>query len=337
MTNRRTFVKNAAGIFAGLGLSLGISQGKSSNHHPAFVNNQKTVKLPNNPLVLFDNFHVGNRRSYSWKAKFAAAQAAGFDGFEFAVVDPKSDSWKKAMDLVPKTNFKVWGFHWTTRAVIDQNADNLEAEIEKIIENVEMCGKSPLKPYYTLSLSGTAELGGLTVHERGSAKAQDRHWERAYKIMAAYDKACRENGVRGSIYPHINWICDTPQSVVKILEGANATTIGPAFCSHHWYGNKASDELDDVLKYPMMKRLNYVVMTNGIFKDTGFQAVRFDEGQIDMAWLLSKIYEFGYEGPISSQGWAIGGDPYVACKRFVDTINALRARFINQPELNPLV
>ena len=120
------------------------------------------------------------------------------------------------------------------------------------------------------------------------------------------------------------------------MDGAKAQHIGPAFCSHHWYGNKASDELDEVLAYPLMKRLNYVVLTNGIFSDAGFQAVRFDEGQIDMAWLLAKLYAFGYKGPISSQGWAIGGDPYVACKRFVETIQSLRKRFQTQPELNPL-
>lgn len=335
MSDRRTFVKRAAGVMAGLGLGFG-ANAHSDKTAAKIEKNKPAIELPDNPLVLFDNFHVGNRRSYSWRAKFAAAQHAGFDGFEFAVVDPKSDSWKEAMDLVPSTSFKVWGFHWTTRAVIDRNADKIDAEIEKIIDNVEICGKSPLKPYFTLSLSGTAELGGPTVHERGSAKAEERHWERAYRIIAAYDKACKENGVRGSIYPHINWICDTPSSAIKILKGANASTIGPAFCSHHWYGNKNSKGLDEVLELPLMERLNYVVLTNGRFSDTGFQAVRFDEGEIDMAWTLAKIYEFGYDGPISSQGWGIGGDPYVACKRFVDTIKALRKRFKEQPELYPL-
>jgi sugar phosphate isomerase/epimerase len=331
-SDRRTFFKHAAGVLAGLGFGAGSAVASTK----ATVRAEKSMKLPDNPLVLFDNFHVGNRRSYSWKAKFAAARSAGFDGFEFAVVDPKSDSWKAAMDLTPATNFRIWGFHWTTNAVIDKNVDKIEAEIEKIIDNVEVCAQSPLKPYFTLSLSGTDELGGPTIHERGSAQAQDRHWERAYKIIAAFDQACRKNGVRGSLYPHIDWICDTPRSVVKILEGANATSIGPAFCSHHWYANKASDELNDVLAYPIMKRLNYVVLTNGMFSDTGFRAVRFEEGQIDMAWLLANLYEFGYEGPISSQGWAIGGDPYVACKRFVDSIKALRNRFETQPELWPL-
>ncbi len=331
-TNRRKFIQRAGAALAGLGLTGAAHAEVGSKQSEAGFE----MEMPDNPLVLFDNFHVGNRRSYSWRAKFAAAQAAGFDGFEFAVVDPQSDRWKEAMDLVPGTPFKTWGFHWTTKAVVDRNADGIAGEIEKIIENVATCGKLSIKPYFTLSLSGVDELGGLTIHERGSAKAQPRHWERAYRIIAAFDQACADHGVRGSLYPHINWICDTPQSMVKILHGANARTIGPAFCSHHWYANKASDELDDVLAYPEMQRLNYVVLTNGRFTPSRFQAVRFDEGQIDMAWLLAKIYAFGYQGPISSQGWAIGGDPFVACKRFVDGIRALRRRFKERPELHPL-
>ena len=85
-----------------------------------------------------------------------------------------------------------------------------------------------------------------------------------------------------------------------------------------------------------MERLNYVVLTNGRFNGAGFPAVRFDTGEIDMAWMLANIYDFGYEGPISTQGWGIGGDPYVTSKCFVDTIKTLRERFTTQPELWPL-
>ncbi len=334
--NRRTFLKKASGLLAGMGMSttaLGSNDNQSMNDEGA---TSPTLKIIDNPLVLFDNFHVGNRRSYSWKAKFAAAQNAGFDGYEFAGLDPESDNWKEVMDLVPTTNFSVWGFHWTTRAVIDRNADKIDAEIAKIIANVEACASIPIKPYFTLSLSGNDELRGPTIHESGSARAEERHWERAYKIIAAFDKACRDNDITGALYPHTHWICDTPQSQVKILEGANAQTIGPAFCSHHWYANKNSAELEEVLEYPIMQRLNYVVLTNGRFRGNGFPAVRFDEGEIDMAWVLAKIYEFGYSGPISSQGWAIGGDPYLSCKRFVEGIESLKKRFKTQPELWPL-
>ncbi|GJM28012.1 MAG: hypothetical protein DHS20C17_06470 [Cyclobacteriaceae bacterium] len=337
-SDRRKFVKQASFLAAGIGVAANATACITDNREALPAESSSVDrKFPDNPLVLFDNFHVGNRRSYSWKSKFSQAQSAGFDGFEFAGVDPQSDSWKEAMDLVSDTNFKLWGFHWTTRAVVDKHADKLDSEIEKIIENVEICSKSPLKPYYTLSLSGTDELGGPTFDQRGSAKAQKRHWERAYKIIAAYDKACNENGVSGSLYPHINWICDTPQSAFKILAGAGAEFIGPAFCSHHWYANPASIELDEFLANPTSKRLNYVVLTNGIFTSSSFNAIRFNQGQIDMAWVLAKLYEFGYQGPISSQGWAIGGDPYESSKRFVDGIKALRKRFTEHPELNPLV
>ena len=338
ISDRRTFVKQASCIAAGLGITTTTGANPGEKTAQVTVTKDHVSKpIPNNPLVLFDNFHVGNRHAYSWKAKFAAAQSAGFDGFEFAVVDPESDHWKEAMDLVPKTNFKIWGFHWTNRAVIDRNADKLELEIEKIVRNVELCGQLPIKPYYTLSLSGTDELDGPTFAERGSAKAQDRHWQRAFTIIKAFDRACGEHGINGSIYPHINWICDTPQSAFKILNGAEAKNIGPAFCSHHWYANKASLNMEDLVAHPLMQNLNYVVLTNGVFTDSSFRAVPFNQGQIDMAWVLANLFQLGYEGPISSQGWRIGGDPYLSCKQFVDGMKALKNRFIEHPELNPLM
>lgn len=335
MTDRRSFVKRMAGTTAGLAVSSHLTFGQDGQTDTP-ENIALPSSLPDNPLVLFDNFHRGRHTSYSWKAKFAAARHAGFDGFEFMIIDPESDPWKEAMDHFWDNKFKLWGFHWSTQAVIDEKAQAIDREIEKIVRNVETLAKMPQKPYFTLSLSGQGELTGPTINESGSAKAQERHWQRAYKIIAAFDKACTENKIDGSLYPHINWICDTPQSAFKILKGANANSIGPAFCSHHWYANKASDELDNLLASEWMKKLQYVVLTNGVFMPSSFNAVRFNEGQIDMAWLLAKIYEFGYQGPISSQGWGIGGDPFVACKQFVDTIKILKKRFTENPELNPL-
>ena len=333
--NRRSFLKKTTGLIAGFGLGTSaFASSHSRENHPAPAG-EKPARLPNNPLVLFDNFHAGNRRGYSLKARMAAAEAAGFDGFELVSLDPGTDAWKEAMDLIPTTKFKVWGLHRTTNTVVDGNADRINEDIEKIEAAVEAGAKSPAE-YMSLSLSGGGELWGGTIHESGSARAEDRHWERAYKIIGAFDNACKKYGLRGALYPHTHWLCDTPQSQTRILEGANAQAIGPAFCSHHWYANKNSLELDEAFKLPMMKKLNYVVMTNGRFNGSNFPAVRFDTGEIDMAWLLAKVYESGYEGPISSQGWAIGGDPFVSARAFVDTMKSLRNRFETQPELWPL-
>ncbi len=332
MINRRSFVKSVTSTTAGLVVGSSMSFGKTNPDQKISL----PSPLPDNPLVLFDNFHRGKQTSYSWKSKFAAARHAGFDGFEFMLVDPESDSWKEAMDHFWDKDFNLWGFHWSTQAVIDENAPTIDQEIDKIVKNIEALAKMPQKPYFTLSLSGRGELTGPTIQESGSAKAEERHWQRAYKIIAAFDKACGQYGINGSLYPHIHWICDTPQSVFKILDGAQAKTIGPAFCSHHWYANSASDAFDEFITNSWMKRLNYSVLTNGSFSPSSFKAVRFNEGEIDMAWMLAKLYQINYQGPISSQGWGIGGDPFVACKQFVDTIRALRKRFTDHPDLYPL-
>ena len=100
-SDRRYFVKQATFLAAGLSMasSTNAESVKELGSTPALLTGDE-LQIPDNPLVLFDNFHTGNRHTYSWKAKFAAARQAGFDGFEFAVVDPDSDHWKEAMDLV---------------------------------------------------------------------------------------------------------------------------------------------------------------------------------------------------------------------------------------------
>ncbi len=311
----------------------GLTLGNSLPMNPDF--NDSKIEIPDNPLVLFDNFHTGNRRSYSLKGRFAAAEKAGFDGFEFVSIDPDSDYWQEAMRLKDASNFKVFGLHWTTNAVIDKNAPGIDGAIERIEKAVAACANFGIN-YTSLSLSGTDELGGPTIQESGSAKAESRHWERASRIISAFDTVCLKYKVTGSLYPHTYWVCDTPESQIKILEGANAKTIGPAFCSHHWYANKAAAELEQVLDYSIMQKLNYVVLTNGKFYGNSFPAVRFDEGEIDMAWVFANLIKFGYTGPISTQGWAIGGDPFVSCKVFVDTMRDLKIRFRTQPALWPL-
>ena len=326
--NRRVFLQGSSSLLGGAlaGMSL-----KS----PSDPKSAADLPEANNPLVIFDNFHAGSRRYYSYPAKFASARKAGFDGFELVAVDPSSDQWQKVVEQMPSAGFKVWGLHWTTKACIDRFAADIEKDIEKLHELSEACSGTPIE-YITLSLSGNDELRGETIHESGSARAEDRHWQRAYKIIRGFDEACRKNKIRGSLYPHTHWICDTPQSQQKILDGAGANWIGPAFCSHHWYANKASVELDEALALPMMQRLNYVVLTNGRYRGNGFPAVRFDLGEIDMAWVLAKIIETGYAGPISSQGWGIGGDPFIVAKTFVEEVRALRRRFQTDPDLWPL-
>lgn len=333
-SDRRSFIKKSTGLLAGVGIGTQSFAAGQKEKEEIFDANH-AEKFPDNPLVLFDNFHVGNRRNYPAKSRLAAAEASGFDGFEIVMLDPATDEWKEMTDLMGGTSFSVWGHHRTIRSVIDNNAENINRDIEKIEEVVEASAATPIE-YISLSLSGNDELRGPTIHESGSARAEDRHWERAYKIISAFDTACKKYNMRGSLYPHTHWICDTPQSQQKILNGANASFIGPTFCSHHWYANKNSIELDNALKLDVMEKLNYVVMTNGRFRGSGFPAVRFHEGEIDMAWLLAKIYEFGYAGPISSQGWAIGGDPFDSCKAFVDGMKTLKERFETRPDLWPL-
>ena len=108
MSDRRTFVKRMAGTAAGVAVGVPMQIRAFSNEERGFREERATKDLPENPLVLFDNFHAGNRRSYSWKAKLAAADHAGFDGFEFVGLNTDSDTWKEVTDLFLRHVLKLW-------------------------------------------------------------------------------------------------------------------------------------------------------------------------------------------------------------------------------------
>ena len=113
--------------------------------------------------------------------------------YNFAVKELVSELSRQAQEL--NLDFEI--------LCIDDNSKSkyikLNKDIEKIEEVVEASASTPIE-YITLSLSGGAELWGGTIHESGSAKAEDRHWERAYKIIRAFDASCKKHGSRRSLH-----------------------------------------------------------------------------------------------------------------------------------------
>ncbi len=287
-----------------------------------------------NPIILFDNFFEGYKRSYSWKTKFAIAKDCGFDGFEFVMMDFEKD-WTNIEPLLEKHAFTHLGFHYSTQAVIDAQAENIDSEIALLERRIHKIAQIEGNTYMTLSLSGTDELGGETIAERGSAKAEERHWKRAAQIIEAVDRAAAQNQVKVYLYPHIDWICDTPQSLSKILSDADAQTVATSFCCHHWYANDNSCTLEESLELPKMSPLNYAVMTNAKVSPGWFSAVQIDQGEIDIARILGYLWSNGFKGPIASQGAGIPGDPYLACAAVPRYIRSLWQRFHDNPSLNP--
>ena len=87
---------------------------------------------------------------------------------------------------------------------------------------------------------------------------------------------------------------------------------------------------------PGMERLGYFAVLNGWPKPAEpFRTRPLDDGNIDIATALGLIWQHGYTGPIVSQAYDLGGDPYETARRSRDYLREIHARFLRNPELNP--
>jgi sugar phosphate isomerase/epimerase len=290
-----------------------------------------------NPLLLFDNYFDDYRRQYSWENKLAVVKDAGFDGINFFRFDFESPDWQEVVELPRDSGFGHVGFYVMSDAVIDENADVIDEKIARLRKVVGSIADMdiPADRFVTLSFNGTGELGGPTIAERGSAKAEARHWERGARVTAAFDEACREHSLPGSLYPHIDWLSDTPEAVSRLLQDSGASHIGLGFTALHWHLNSNSGPLDQVLELPGMERLEYVALTNARAYPDGFETRPIDYGEIDLAQILGRLWARGYTGPITTQAYKMGGDPHKHARDAVRYLRDVRERYERAPQMFP--
>jgi len=331
---RRSFVKNSLGISASLGILPGISliaQEEDNQTRPG----QGQYRL-DNPLIMLDGFHNAKRTNYSIKARINAARLAGYQGIELVTLDPASQNFQEDIDAVVASGLQYNGVYFLAFGVVDYDTEKLEQTIKNIYLLARTANEAGFS-YINLALQGHGELKGENVNKSGSSLAEDRHWERAIKMVTHFEQACSGHGINGHLYPHSYYVADTPEAAVKLLRWANASYVSPAWAIHHWYLNSNAGTIPELFSIPEYQNLQYVLMSNLItLNDSSSRGARFDLGEIEMAYILAVLLDRQYAGPIASYGSKIG-DPYQAAEAFVKTLHGYVERFNKYPELWPLL
>jgi sugar phosphate isomerase/epimerase len=288
-----------------------------------------------NPLVLFDNHFIGHRRAYPLETQLATAVDLGYDGFELHAYNAADEhSWRGARRVVAQSGITLAGAYLTVRGVADVDAELLEESIEDAVGVVEQLARFEPPGYLGLALRMPFEWTD-TYERSGSAAADERHWERAGRIVGAVDAALAGHRVRGHLYNHVWFMVDTPAAELEVLARCGATTITPGLASFHTHFHPDVPILADVLDQRGMERLGYVALLNALPEPAPFRTVPLDEGQVDVAGWLGELWARGYEGPIALQAYDLGGDAYETARRAIAYARAIRARFERRPELNP--
>jgi sugar phosphate isomerase/epimerase len=188
---------------------------------------------------------------------------------------------------------------------------------------------------YTI-LSNPAGKSPPDYREAGSAKAEARHWERAARLLREVDNDLAARGMPGNLYNHVWFIIDTPEAELRLIRESGARVIRPGIALFHAFFHQGVPDLPEVLAQPGMERLGYFAVLNGWPKPAEpFRTRPLDDGNIDVAAALGLLWSKGYKGPVVSQAYDLGGDPYETAKRSRDYLHAVHERFQQNPALNP--
>jgi len=129
---------------------------------------------------------------------------------------------------------------------------------------------------------------------------------------------------------------DTPAAQLRILRDAGAKVIRPGIALFHSHFHPGVPDFPEIMAQPGMERLGYFAVLNGWPKPAEpFRTRPLDDGNIDVAGALGLLWSRGYSGPIVSQAYDLGGDPYETARRARDYIREVHGRFARNPALNP--
>lgn len=295
------------------------------------------MPLPN-PLYLFNNHFAGHRRNYPFRTRLAIAADLGFDGYELHPIEPNDDkSWDEAAAAFKASGIKHAGMYVVAKGATDAEFPTIDAEIERTRRIIERL--HAIDPHAFLNFTVMSNPAGTSppdYREAGSAKAETRHWERTARIVRAADAELAARGMTGNLYNHVWFIIDTPAAELRVLQDAGAKVIRPGVAIFHSHFHLGVPDFPELMATPGMERIGYFAVLNGWPKPAEpFRTRPLDDGNIDIAAALGLLWSKGYTGPIVSQAYDLGGDPYESARRARDYIHDLHARFLRNPALNP--
>jgi sugar phosphate isomerase/epimerase len=291
-----------------------------------------------NPLYLFNNHFAGHRRNYPFRTRLAIAADLGFDGYELHPIEPEDDkSWDEAAAAFKASGIKHAGMYLVAKGANDDEVAKIDASIERtrrVIERLHAIDPTAFLNY-TIQ-SNPAGASSPDYRDSGSAKAEARHWERTARLVKAADDELAARGMSGNIYNHVWFMLDTPAAGVRAIREAGAKVIRPGIALFHSHFHLGVPDFPELMAQPGMERLGYLALLNGWPKPAEpFRTRPLHDGNIDVAGALGLLWSRGYTGPIVSQAYDLGGDPYETARRARDYIREVHARFLRNPALNP--
>ena len=190
--------------------------------------------------------------------------------------------------------------------------------------------RQPCDPGLNDALPLLAKRETMLVLLVGGGKPSDTTGdERAVEIIRQIADLAKPHGLRVTLYPHAdNWL-ERVEDAVRVAKKVQRKNVGVMFNLCHWL------KVDDAKNLrPLLKSTGtylFAVSINGADAEAGHDAgwdrliQPLDCGTFDVAVLLRRLKELGYNGPIGLQCYGISGDARDHLKRSIRAWRRLTA------------
>ena len=141
-------------------------------------------------------------------------------------------------------------------------------------------------------------------------------------------------GMTLALYPHHNFWMERIEDAVRLCHTIDHPLLRMSFPGYHWYAVDGTN-----LPKQLTAAVPYLVLANicgsrRVSNGRGLPATiePLDEGELDTFAVLGMLKEQGYDGPIGTQGYSIGGDPYARLQRSLIALRSMEHRLQEHPE-----
>lgn len=266
------------------------------------------MRAMSNVLFAMDTCFYNRDGRYTPRARAAMLRDLGYAGVNATLWDDRS--WADMPALLAALDAQGLALSGIY-ASVDVAQGQIDPRLSGVLDM--LAGRPAL---LELSMNSSGE------HDKPSSPRADT---RAADVVNRLADLTRQRGLRLSLYPHVNCWLERLEDAVRLLMRVNRDDVGVTFNLFHWLyadGQDLPARLE--LALPRLQNVTINGTTSRGPRDCTIEPL--DLGTFDLFAFLGAIARTGYAGPMSLQGYGVGGDTYANLRRSMAAWRDLSAR-----------
>lgn len=180
-------------------------------------------------------------------------------------------------------------------------------------------------------LAGTELILWVHIHSDRFEPSDPDADDDIIPILRELADMARPYGIRIAIYPHVNFIAETPEDSYRLARLAKRDNVGAVFNLCHFLKTDEEKNLENVLNLvtPELFAVSISGADKGDTRNMSWDQLiqPLGDGTFDVYKVVKLLLDNGYKGPIGFQCYNINGNPEIFLKSSMDAWNQYKSLY----------